>query len=154
SIKTELNFAKSNGFEEVILTLGNSSFVYAKENYQIEQIVEIGNFVYDSFEIAQELGIKKAILVCGIGKATKVMQGCKNTHNRFGSIDFEALKNDIDKNLGIEVNIESTKTVKGLSMQLNRIGLLDEFYKMVEIKSKEKIQEWFSTLNTDIRILK
>jgi len=154
SIRTELNFIKGNGYQETVLTLGNSSFVYAKEHYKIEQIVEIGNFVYDSFAIVEELGIKRAIFVCGIGKATKVMQGCKNTHNRFGSIDFETLRDDIDRYLGVEVDIDSTKTVKGLSMQLKKIDKLDEFYNMLELKAKEQIEEWFSTLNIDIRILK
>jgi len=154
SIRTELNFIKSNGYSEAVLTLGNSSFVYAKEHYKLEQIVEIGNFVYDSFGIVEELGIKRAIFICGIGKATKVMQGCKNTHNRFGSIDFETLRDDIDRYLGVEVDIESTKTVKGLSMQLKKIDKLDDFYNLVELRAKEQIEEWFSTLNIDIRILK
>jgi len=154
SIRTELNFIKSNGYQEAVLTLGNSSFVYAKEHYKLEQIVEIGNFVYDSFAIVEELGIKRAIFICGIGKATKVMQGCKNTHNRFGSIDFELLRDDIDRYLGVEVDIESTKTVKGLSIQLKKMDRLDEFYNLVELKVKEQIREWFSTLNIDIRILK
>ena len=154
SIRAELNFIKGNGYQEAILTLGNSSFIYAKEHYKLEQIVEIGNFVYDSFAIVEELGIKRAIFICGIGKATKVMQGCKNTHNRFGSIDFELLRDDIDRYLGVEVDIESTKTVKGLSIQLKKMDRLDEFYNLVELKVKEQIREWFSTLNIDIRILK
>ena len=154
SIRTELNFIKSNGYQEVILTLGNSSFIYAKENYNKEQIIEIGNFVYDSFEMSKELGVTKAIWICGIGKATKVMQGFKNTHNRFGSIDFESLRDDIKNSLGVEVNIESTRTVKGVSMQLKRIDRLDEFYKKIEIKARNQIKKWFPTLNIDIRILK
>ena len=154
SIRTELNFIKSNGYSEAVLTLGNSSFVYAKEHYKLEQIVEIGNFVYDSFGIVEELGIKRAIFICGIGKATKVMQGCKNTHNRFGSIDFETLRDDIDRYLGVEVDIESTKTVKGLSMQLKKIDKLDDFYNLVELRAKEQIREWFSIMEIEIEILK
>jgi len=154
SIRAELNFIKSNGYQEAVLTLGNSSFVYAKEHYKLEQIVEIGNFVYDSFGIVEELGIKRAIFICGIGKATKVMQGYKNTHNRFGSIDFETLRDDIDRYLGVEVDIESTKTVKGLSMQLKKIDRLDDFYNLVELRAKEQIREWFSIMEIEIEILK
>jgi len=120
----------------------------------VEQIVEIGNFVYDSFAIVEELGIKQAIFICGIGKATKVMQGYKNTHNRFGSIDFELLRDDIDRYLGVEVDIDSTKTVKGISSQLQKVDKLEEFYNLVKLRVKEQIEEWFTTLNIDIRILK
>jgi cobalt-precorrin-5B (C1)-methyltransferase len=94
SIKTELSVARANS-NKTVLTLGNSSFLYAKEHYDEIEIVEIGNFIYDSFQMVEKLGFQRAIFVCGIGKATKVMQGCRNTHNRFGSIDFVDLKRDI-----------------------------------------------------------
>jgi len=111
SIKTEIEFAYKNGFREVIFTLGNSSFEFAKKNYKIEQIIEIGNFIYDSFKIAEKVGFKRVILTLGIGKAVKVAQGFKNTHNRFGSISFLLLKDVIRKNLNIEIK-EEVKTVK------------------------------------------
>ena len=154
SIRTELGVAKANGYKQVILTLGNSSFAYAKEYYDEMQIVEIGNFVYDALKIVEDLGFESAIFVCGIGKATKVMQGCKNTHNRFGSINFDTLKNDIRDELGIFVDIEVTKTVKGVSLQLEELGLVNEFYEMIQQKTEEKMTVWFENLNIEVKVLK
>jgi len=153
SIKTELNVAKANGYKQAVLTLGNSSFAYAKEHYDEVQIVEIGNFVYDALEIVSELGFDSAIFVCGIGKATKVMQGCKNTHNRFGSIDFLALKEQVLKELEVEVDIESTKTVKGLTQQLTALGQVENFYSMVKNESEKVLSLWFEQLRVEVVIL-
>ena len=149
SIKTELNFAKSNGYREVVLTLGNSSFAKAKEIYNIEQIVEIGNFVYDSIEIANSIGIKKIIFICGIGKATKVMQGYKNTHNRFGQIDFRLLQKEILREFNILVDIERVKTVRGVILGLNK----DKFYKLIKDRVNNRIKLWFPTIKIDTLII-
>jgi len=154
SIKTELNVAKVNGYNQAVLTLGNSSFAYAKEHYDEVQIVEIGNFVYDALAIVSELEFDSAIFVCGIGKATKVMQGCKNTHNRFGSIDFVALKEQILKELHVEVDIESTKTVKGISTQLQEQEKIDDFFELVKAKTDEQLNEWFTPLTIETTILR
>ena len=152
SIRTELGVAKANGYEQVVLTLGNSSFAYAKEHYDEMQIVEIGNFVYDAINMVKDLGLKKVVFICGIGKATKVMQGCKNTHNRFGSIDFVSLKDKIAQRLGIDVDIESTKTVKGITTQLR--GEVDEFYQLVTLQTNEQIEHWFNDLDIETVILR
>ena len=154
SIRTELGVAKANGYTQVVLTLGNSSFAYAKEHYDEMQIVEIGNFVYDALEIVEDLEIDSAIFVCGIGKATKVMQGCKNTHNRFGSIDFESLQKQIFKELGVWVDIDSTKTVKGVSLQLKELDKLEEFYNIIEIASDRQLEKWFSDIKIKTLILR
>lgn len=153
SVKTEIEFAKQNEFVPLIFTLGNSAFRVFSEKYNEEQIIEVANFVYDSLEIAKQLEVKKIIFVCGIGKMTKVYQGFKNTHNRFGVIDFEKLKEDIKNELNYEVDIESTKTVKGISEELEKINLVENLYKMIERKANEQIKEWFPTLNVEAIIL-
>ena len=153
SVKTEIEFAKQNDLEPLIFTLGNSAFRVFSEKYDEGQIVEVANFVYDSLEIAQDLEVKKILFVCGIGKMTKVYQGFKNTHNRFGVIDFERLKEDIKNELNYEVDIESTKTVKGISEELQKIGLAEDLYKMIEKKSNEQIKNWFPTLDVEAIIL-
>jgi cobalt-precorrin-5B (C1)-methyltransferase len=150
SIETELNFAHKNGYNTVVLTLGNSSLLYAKELYNQEQIVEIGNFVYDTFKIVEKIGIPRAIFICGIGKATKVMQGFKNTHNRFGSINFVALQKKIRDELGVEIDIEVTKTVKGILRQLDK----DAFYWMVKREAKRELEVWFEGVSLDVEILR
>jgi cobalt-precorrin-5B (C1)-methyltransferase len=148
SIRTELNFLKQNGFQEAILTLGNSSLNYAKRYYSEMQIVEIGNFIYDSFKIASTLHIPKVRLICGVGKGVKVAQGHKNSHNRFGSIDFFKLQDEVRGEFGIEIDIEETKTVRGIASQI------EGFHTFVELKAKEQLERWFPKLDIDIRILK
>ena len=153
SVKTEIEFAASNGYETIYFTLGNSAFKVAKEHADEEAIIEIGNFVYDSVEIATDLGIKNVIFLCGIGKMTKVYQDFKNTHNRFGVIDFIQLKEDIQNELNYSVDIESTLTVKGISQELEKHGLLDDFYKMITIKANEQIKIWHKNSNVKAIIL-
>jgi len=153
SVRTEIEFAKENEFNPLIFTLGNSAFRVSKESYDEAQIVEVANFVYDSIEIATQKEIKKVIFVCGIGKMTKVYQGFKNTHNRFGTIDFVQLKEDIKNEIGYEVDIESTLTVKGISQELEKIGLVNDLYTMIAKKANEQIKVWFPTSNVEALIL-
>jgi len=153
SVRTEIEFAKQNDFDPLIFTLGNSAFRVSKEKYDEAQIVEVANFVYDSIEIATEKEMKKVIFVCGIGKMTKVYQGFKNTHNRFGTIDFVQLQKDIKDEIGYEVDIESTKTVKGISQELDTVGLTDDLYTMIAKKANEQIKVWFPTSNVEALIL-
>jgi len=153
SVRTEIEFAKQNEFDPLIFTLGNSAFRVSKENYDEAQIVEVANFVYDSIEIATEKKMKKVVFVCGIGKMTKVYQGFKNTHNRFGTIDFIQLQKDIKDEMNYEVDIESTKTVKGISQELEKLGLVDDLYTMIAKKANEQIKIWFPTSNVEALIL-
>ena len=139
--------------EPLIFTLVNSAFRVYKEKYDEGQIVEVANFVYDSIKIANNLKVEKIIFVCGIGKMTKVYQGFKNTHNRFGVIDFNKLKEDIENELDYEVDIESTKTVKGISEELEKVGLMNALYSMIERKANEQIKTWFPNSNVEAVIL-
>ncbi len=153
SIKTEIEFAIQNGYKTLYFTLGNSAFNVACKKTNKEAIIEIGNFVYDSIELAVKLKANEVIFLCGIGKMTKVYQGFKNTHNRFGVIDFFKLQEDIQKKLNYKVNIEATLTVKGISQELQKVGLLEEFYKMITDESNKKIKQWFNTSKVKAMIL-
>jgi cobalt-precorrin-5B (C1)-methyltransferase len=153
SIKTEIEFAKQNELSPLVFTIGNSTFAAAKERFDEEQIVEVANFVHDAIEICEKSEVKEVIFVCGVGKMTKVYQGFKNTHNRFGTIDFIKLKDDIKKQLDYEVDIESTKTVKGVSIELKKLGLEDKLYSMIAKKANEQIKEWFPNSNVKALIL-
>ena len=153
SVKTEIKFAIQNGYKTIYFTLGNSAFKVASSKANKEAIVEIGNFVYDSIELATKENAKEVIFLCGIGKMTKVYQGFKNTHNRFGVIDFTQLQLDIKERLNYEVDIETTLTVKGISQELEKVGLLDPFYEMITKKANEQIKQWFKTSNVKAIIL-
>lgn len=153
SVKTEIEFAIKNNYKTLYFTLGNSALIEAKKHTDEEAIIEIGNFVYDSIKIATDLDAKEVVFLCGIGKMTKVYQGFKNTHNRFGTIDFEKLQKDIKDELGYMVDIKSTLTVKGISQELEKQGLLKEFYNMITIKANKQIKLWNKNSNVKAIIL-
>ncbi len=131
SIKTEINFAMENGFKTLVFTIGNSSFQKASKSYKKEQIIEIGNFVYDSINF--RWGTLSLVLICGIGKLTKISQGFKNTHNRFGSIDFKAVEKATDKNL------DGVISMKRVCEMVGR----EKVEKIMIQKAKKQLKNWF-----------
>ncbi|WP_457745706.1 cobalt-precorrin-5B (C(1))-methyltransferase CbiD [Sulfurimonas sp.] len=153
SVAVEIAFGVANGCQKLYLTLGNSAYKAAQEKIEESCIVEIGNFVYDAIALAKEEAAKEIVFVCGIGKMTKVAQGFKNTHNRFGVIDFELLAKWVKEQLGVDVDIEVTLTVKGVSEELAELGLLEDFYKMIAERANKQLQEWFGELDVEAVIL-
>ncbi len=157
SIEQELNYAKVNDCKGVVFTLGNTAYKKAIQNskFKIQNyyIVEVGNFVYDAISLANSLNIKNIVFICGIGKMTKVAQGFKNTHNRFGGIDLELLKDDIYQELDENIDINITKTVKGISLQLELNNKSKKFYNMIEDKANKQLKEWFNNINIKGHIL-
>lgn len=151
SVATEIEVASQSGYKELIYTLGNSAFNIAKRSYDETQIVEIGNFIYDAFKIAKDKNFEKIIFMCGIGKMTKVAQNFKNTHNRFGQIDFSKLKNDIETNLNFTVDTDVTLTVKGICEQLGDKKI--DFYEMINRQAYENIRAWHEITNFETIIL-
>jgi len=140
SIEAELSVIKQT-YKKVVFTLGNSSKREALKVYSEEEIVEIGNFIYDGIKMAINLGLD-VILYIGIAKAVKVAQGFKNTHNRFGSIDFKELQE------WVGIDLSGVVTVKALCEMVDEV----KFKKMVLSKSKKRLKEWFDK-DIDIRIV-
>jgi cobalt-precorrin-5B (C1)-methyltransferase len=149
SIYTEISFIKANGYDRVVLTLGDSSFKYASDIYPQEQIVEIGNFVYDTIEMSRGVGIYSIVFIAGIGKMTKVYQGFKNSHNRYGMVDLDTLKGDIYRDIGIKIDIEESRTVKYVADQLDKKGRYLELCSMLELGAKEQISKWFTDIDIE-----
>jgi cobalt-precorrin-5B (C1)-methyltransferase len=151
SIKTEFDFAIKNNYKTIILTLGNSALKKANRVYKNQDtfIVDIGNFIYDSIKILSKLKHKDTILIIPIAKAVKISQGFKNTHNRFGSIDFDKVQKiikDIDKNL----NIQKSITIKGIKEILENNN--DNFDKIVKQKAQQQIKRWFKDMKIKVII--
>ncbi len=132
SVEVELEVIKRSEYKKVVFTIGNSSLNEALKSYKKEQIVEIGNFVYDGLSLAFKKGLEVKIFL-GVGKAVKIAQGFKNTHNRFGSINF----NTIEKWIGMK--LDGVVTVKRVCQMVDE----REFYKLVENRLKRRVFEWF-----------
>lgn len=141
SIEQELAFASTNGFTKVIFTLGNTAYKKAKESQEKHYIIEIGNFVYDGIALALQQKIENIELWLGIGKSVKVAQGLKNTHNRFGSIDFGWLQELVS------IDIEGCNTVKRVR-ELHQEKSV-QFDAMIQKKAEKQLQIWF---HKDIKV--
>ncbi|MEA3554642.1 MAG: cobalt-precorrin-5B (C(1))-methyltransferase [Campylobacterota bacterium] len=139
SIEQELNFASSNSFNTIIFTLGNTAHMKASDKANKldtnSYIIEIGNFIYDGIKLAVELKFKNIELWLGIGKTVKIAQGFKNTHNRFGGIDFKDVQNWVD------IDIKECLTIKGVRELLG--DKCEKFDTMAKEKTKEQLHRWF-----------
>jgi len=135
SIKEELNFALVNSYNTVHFTLGNSSYKKATQESKDGYIIEIGNFIYDGITLAVERKFKNIVLWIGVAKAVKVAQGCKNTHNRFGGIDFKDISSWLGKDL------DDSITIKGIRELLG--DECDMFDDMVYEKTMIRLEKWF-----------
>ena len=141
SIEQELNYASSNSFETIIFTLGNIAYKKAKELDRSSYIIEIGNFIYDGIKLAVDKKFKNIELWLGIGKTVKIAQEFKNTHNRFGSIDFKEVQTWVD------LDIKECLTIKGVRELLGND--VEKFDNIAKKEAKEQLGKWF---NKDIEI--
>ena len=135
SINEELNFAKANKYDTVIFTLGNTAYKKANDLNHHTYIVEIGNFIYDGIQLATIKEFKNIELWLGIGKAVKVSQGFKNTHNRFGSIDFEKIRKIVN------INIQNVVTIERVCELLENKS--ESFQEQIKLKAQEQLNIWF-----------
>lgn len=140
SIKEEISVI-AHYSDTIAITLGNSAYGYAKSHYQ-DNIVEIGNFIYDSLCIINSYeNIKNIVFITSIAKMTKVAQGFKNTHNRYGDIDFVQLKDFVQKQIGVEL-VEDFITVKGIYDYLDTISQSKQFGQAIQIQATKILQNW------------
>jgi len=153
AIASEIGFAVAQHYDTIVLTLGNSALKYARKHYAPGQIIEIGNFVYDAIRIAQASGSKRIHFVCGVAKAVKVAQGHRNTHNRFGCIDWEALTDGIARHIGVRVETAHTATVRGVVDQLDRLEKKASMLAWVTRICNERLSTWFPPLHITTRIV-
>lgn len=93
TIRTELNVKKSNGVEDLVITLGNYGTFFIKENMNISEdnTVQCSNFIGDTLDMINELGFKSVLLVGHIGKLVKLGCGLMNTHSKYGDARMETL---------------------------------------------------------------
>ena len=152
SIATEISVAKAQGFEDIIFTIGSTSKAKALEEFDEVQIVEIGNFVYESILLANKREFKKIVLFCGLGKALKIAQGFKNTHNRYGSIDLDRLKKEVYKDTAIELDIDGVKTIKGVYDRLDSSSAI-RLKSWIYQKALEVMHSWSKKDNIELHIV-
>ena len=145
SIKAELSVAAEENPDLIVFTLGNTAYDYAKKHFNESSIIEIGNFVYDALTLLQPYPFKKLIFITASAKMTKVAQGFKNTHNRYGSIDFEQVKYILKTKLGIDLKDEDFLTLKAVleTLEKEQKKLFIEF---ITQEATLQLKRWTTTL--------
>ena len=149
SIETEIDVAAAFDDNVVVFTLGNTAVDFAKEHYDETSIVEIGNFVYDASARLKKHSFKKVVFITSVAKMTKVAQGFKNTHNKFGTIDFNEVKNWIQNDLGFDLGEEEFVTLKGVLETLPK-EYHDDFVQLMTKKSVEQFHLWLVELGVEV----
>ncbi len=146
SIDAELSVAKMSGFEKIIFTLGNTAYKEALKSNECEtNIIEIGNFIYDSLQLFKKYGFEELLFIAGIGKMAKVAQGFKNTHNRYGETDFKLLGEWLD------MDISECGTVKGV-MELLDNNAQEAFKDLLKERAKSVLEAFLDDNKTKISV--
>ncbi|MEO1937170.1 MAG: cobalt-precorrin-5B (C(1))-methyltransferase CbiD [Sulfurimonas sp.] len=149
SIETEIDVAAAQTQDTIVFTLGNTAVDFAKEHYDEVSIIEIGNFVYDATARLKKHHFKKLLFITSVAKMTKVAQGFKNTHNRYGTIDFEKVKKWLREELSVELEDEEFVTLKGVLQSLPK-EYHQDFVELLTQKAAKQLKEWLRELGVEI----
>ena len=150
SIETEIDVSAAQMSEYIIFTLGNTAHDYAKSLYDETDIVEIGNFVYDASQRLKKHHFKKMIFITSVAKMCKVAQGFKNTHNKFGMIDFAQVREWIESELHLTLPSEEFVTLKAVLQTLQE-DEVEDFVALITKKAALMFHKWFDELEVDIK---
>ena len=149
SIEAEVSVANASNVGEIVFTLGNTAHDYSNTHYEVSQVVEIGNFIYDASQRLKDTSFKKMIFVSSIAKMCKIAQECKNTHNRFGGIDFDEVKVWLKEELDVDLGSEEYLTLKAVLQKLT-LQQTNLFASFLSFKASQSFQKWFKELEIDI----
>jgi len=149
SIATEIDVAAAQTQDIIIFTLGNTAVDFAKEHYDEVSIVEIGNFVYDGSAKLKKHRFKKLLFITSVAKMTKVAQGFKNTHNKYGTIDLEEVKKWLREELDVELGDEEFVTLKGVLQSLPQ-EYHHSFVELLTQKALTQLELWLNELGVKI----
>ena len=84
SIGVEMGLHHSNGADYLVITPGNygETFSHNMEGLDLTYEMKCSNFVGETIDLAEEMGIKGILFIAHIGKFIKVSGGIMNTHSR------------------------------------------------------------------------
>ena len=153
SIQAEIDVINANGYENIVFTLGNTALDWAKKQYEAIEIVEIGNFIYDASRCLKNTNIKQIIFITSVAKMCKVAQGFKNTHNRYGSIDFNIVKKWVRISTKVDLSNEEFLTLKAVIQTLEDEKIVS-FIDMLNKQTVEMFKQWLKQLDIDIKSIK
>ena len=150
SIEAEVSVANASGSKTIVFTLGNTAHDYANKSYDKSIVIEIGNFIYDGASRLKNTGFEKMVFISSVAKMCKIAQECKNTHNRFGGIDFDEVKLWLENELNINPDSQEYLTLKAVLQTLS-IENSKKFSAFLGYKAGMSFKKWFKELNIDIK---
>ena len=130
SIQVEMRQRVASGARYLLVTPGNYGETFLREHMTLpfSESVKCSNFVGQTIDMAQQLGVKGILFVAHIGKFVKVAAGIMNTHSRWADgrgeiLAGNALRAGISREAALEI-LEAATTEEALSVVV-REGLLD-----------------------------
>lgn len=83
TIRLEAKMRYSEGYRNLLLTLGNYSENYIQKSmpFVLEKSVKCSNFIGEAIDIALETGFERILIIGHIGKLVKLGTGIMNTHS-------------------------------------------------------------------------
>ena len=83
TIRLEAKMRYSEGYRNLMLTLGNYSENYIQKSmpFALEKSVKCSNFIGEAIDIALETGFERILIIGHIGKLVKLGAGIMNTHS-------------------------------------------------------------------------
>ena len=83
SLRAEMRMLRANGGEYLVITPGNYGETFSKEMGNLDLTFEMkcSNFVGETMDMAESLGVKGILFIAHIGKFVKVSGGIMNTHS-------------------------------------------------------------------------
>ncbi len=93
TIAVEMNVARAEGWEKIIVTPGNygEQFLAAHPELESAPTIKIANFIGDALDSAARLGFKQVLLVGHLGKLVKLAGNIFNTHSQYADCRLELL---------------------------------------------------------------
>jgi len=134
SIEREVDVAKSNGCEHIVINSGAKSEKYLRDRYpSLPDInfVHFGNFIGDTLKRIDKVGMKKATLGIMLGKAVKLAEGHLDTHSKKVLMNKEFIR---------EMAIESGAKTEQLE-QLNQLTMARELVNIFPFTEGEPFYE-------------
>ncbi|MGI6011071.1 MAG: cobalt-precorrin-5B (C(1))-methyltransferase CbiD [Ruminococcus sp.] len=93
SIRVEMKMLAENGGRYLVMTPGNYGEAFSREELKLDMTysMKCSNYVGETLQMADNLGIKGILFIAHIGKFIKVSGGIMNTHSHHGDCRAELL---------------------------------------------------------------
>lgn len=93
SIKIEMRMRKANGYQYMLVTLGNYGENFTSKEFQLDisKGIKCSNFIGETIDYAVELELSGLLFVGHIGKLIKVAGGIMNTHSKNADARMEIM---------------------------------------------------------------